>query len=360
VTDTHASDPTATDRAACDPATTDPAPLAVRAAPPAHVPLPGPQLGLTWRPATTDDAPAVTALKVRAQEADALPYRSAEAEVAEELAVQWRDLRLDTLVGLDADGTVRAWAHADTAPGDERVVRAFVEGTVDPVWRGRGIGTALVAWSQGRARQLLAASGKELPARIATYCDDATPGVARLYEAAGFAPIRYYTHMRRPLDVPLPDVPQVDGLRVVPWQESFDDAVRRAHNEVFADHWGSEPRTPEQWRQARAMFAATWSFVALDDADHVVGYAVSGRYEEDWPAAGYPSGFTELLGVRRTWRGRRVAVALLATVMRAYADDGMRYAELEVDTENPSGAHGLYAALGYEVAHSSTMLTIEL
>lgn len=335
-------------------------PLAVRAAPPAELPFPAPELGLSWRSATAADAEAVTALRVRAQEADGLPYRASVPETAEELAAPWRDLGRDTLVGLDADGTPRAWAHVDSAPGDQRVVRAFVEGTVDPAWRGRGVGTALVAWSQARARQVLAASGKELPARIATFADDSTPAVAAVYAAAGFRPIRYYSEMRRPLDVPLPEVPQVEGVRVVPWDPRWDDAVRVAHNDVFADHWGSEPRTPEQWAQARSMFAPEWSFVALDDTDRVAGYAVSGRYEQDWPAAGFTSGYTELLGVRREWRGRRLAIALLATVMRAYAADGIQYAELDVDTENPSGAHGLYAALGYEVAHSSTMLSIEL
>lgn len=336
------------------------APLTVRAAAPARVPLPTSAAGLVWRATTVDDVALLTDLRVRAQEADGLHYRTSADEVAEELERAWRDLAQDTLVGVDAQGVARAWAQVDTAPGDERVVRAFVDGTVDPAWRGRGLGTALVAWQEARARQLLAASGKDLPARIAAYTDDATPAVARLYEDAGFTPIRFYTHMRRDVTGDLPDVPRVDGVRVLPWTADVDDAVRVAHNEVFADHWGSEPRTPEQWRAARTMFAAPWSFVALDETDQVVGYAVSGRYEEDWPAAGYPSGYTELLGVRRPWRGRGVAVALLATVMRAYAADGMRYAELEVDTANPSGAHGIYASLGYEVAHSSTMLTIEL
>ena len=75
---------------------------------------------------------------------------------------------------------------------------------------------------------------------------------------------------------------------------------------------------------------------------------------------GYNAGYTDLLGVRRAWRGRRLAGALLGAAMAAYRADGMEYAELGVDTANPSGAHRLYAGLGYVVFHSSTMYAIEL
>jgi mycothiol synthase len=132
------------------------------------------------------------------------------------------------------------------------------------------------------------------------------------------------------------------------------------------------------------MYAPEWSFVVVDptpdvdtlladpatDAETaaalrageplVVGYHVASRYTEDFAVRGYPFGYTDILGVRRAYRGRKVAVALLSAGMRAFASDGMAAAALDVDTQNPSGAHGLYASLGYTKRHGSRLLTIEL
>lgn len=341
--------------------TTAPAPIAVRAAAPSEPPRPPAALGLTWRPLTQDDAPELFALVAAIEEADALPFRRSLDEVVEMFEGDWKDHARDTLVGLDPGGSMRAYAQATTAPGDVTLVRAFLTGGVHPQWRGRGVGRAVVAWLEGRGRQLLAQSGKDVPARLAAYLEDAAPAAARVYAHAGFTPIRYFSEMRRPLLDGVPDAAELDGLTITAWTPELDEAVRLAHNDTFADHWGSQPRSPEEWAHGRSMFAPTWSFVALDRATgEVAGYLLSGRYEQDWAVAGYPSGYTELLGVRRAWRGRGVAVALLTTAMRAYAEDGMHYAELGVDTENPSGAHGLYASLGYEVFQGSSMWTIEL
>ena len=364
------------------------APISERAAPPAALPVPLFD-GLTWRPLTVEDAPALFRLVSAVEEHDRHPYRTSLEETEEIFEGGWRDLSRDTLAGIDADGEPRAYASIDTRPGDTTVVRSFVQGAVHPQWRGRGIGRQVIAWSTGRARQLLAASGKEVPGRIAAYVqDDDEPG-RRLLEAAGYTANRFYSNLRRDLQLPVPEVTLGEGLRLVPWSPELDEATRLAHNDAFRDHWGSEPATPESWVHGRSMFAPEWSMLVVDDspaaagpdgvapradtetgasAPHahagdgpvVAGYLMSGRYEHDWPVQGYSSGYTETLGVRRAYRGRKIAVALLSASMAAYKADGVQFAELDVDTANPSGAHGLYASLGYEKKDGSRMYSIEL
>lgn len=345
--------------------------------------------GLTWRPATRDDAGALLELRNTVAQADGEPYRESLEELREILGAPWQHLGTDSVLGLDDAGALRAYGYVETMPGDTTRVRAFLWGAVHPVRRGEGIGRELFAWQEARARQMLAESGKELPARLAGFLEDTAPAAkVRLYERAGFTPRRFYSDLERDLrDLdahPLPAVGLDDGLLLLPLDDEHDEPARLAHNDAFRDHWGSEPQTAEQWRSGRATYAPEWSFVVVDpqpdvaalladphtDADTsaalrageplVVGYHVAARYEADFPVRGHPFGYTDILGVRRAYRGRKVAVALLAAGMRAFAADGMAAAALDVDTQNPSGAHGLYASLGYRKRHGSRLLTIEL
>lgn len=336
-----------------------PEPLAVRADPPSVLEVPPAHLELSWRPLQPGDVDALHGLLAVVEEADATPARTSREELVETLAEPWRDLQRDSLGGFDHDGALRAYGLVTVRPGDERTVRAFLRGSVDPAWRGRGIGRAVLAWMEGRGRQMLAESGKDLPGRLAVYVDEEARDHRRLYAAAGFSPVRWYTQMRRDLSAPPPDV-VVEGVRVEPWRPDLDEAVRLAHNDAFADHWGSEPRSAQDWQRHGAHFAPGWSFVALDDGGAVVGYTMSGRYELDWPVVGFTFGYSDLLGVRPAWRGRGVAVALLARAMAAFRDDGMAYAVLGVDTANPTGAHGLYERLGYEPFHGEVLYSVEI
>jgi len=59
------------------------------------------------------------------------------------------------------------------------------------------------------------------------------------------------------------------------------------------------------------------------------------------------------LGTRRPWRKRGIAATLMCESMRAFKAAGLDYAGLGVDTENPTGALGLYERLGFTVIKRS-------
>ena len=363
-----------------------PAPIAERAAAPATPQLPTAG-DLTWRAWARDDVPALGTLLRTVQEADGRDWFTSADEIAESFDAPVFDASADTLVGTDADGMLRAYAQVERFPTDGATrLRVSVSGGVHPTHRGRGIGTELLDWATGRARHALAALGGDprldvLPARISAHIEDSDPAERRdLLRAGGFEPVRYYANLLRDLSVPVSAVGLEPPLRLLPWSETLDDATRLARNDAFRDHWGSQPRTPESWRAYRSSFAPEWSFVVVDESvryqgseqeqpgdatvapgtPYVVGLHLAARYEHDWESQGYTAGYTDLLGVRRDYRGRRIAVALLTHAMRVFADAGMQQAELDVDTDNPTGATGLYARLGFTKSDGSTLFTIEL
>ncbi|WP_127571986.1 GNAT family N-acetyltransferase [Georgenia faecalis] len=321
--------------------------------------LPSTALGLTWRPITPDDVPAWHELVRAIEDVDDPGERYTAEDLRDQLTDgSWKDPSADTLMGVDADGVPRAFGHVEVRPGDTRAVRAFCWGGVHPQWRGRGIGREVLAWQERRGREKIAAAGKDVPSRILVHADEHVGTQRRLLEAAGFRLVRWYLEMTRPLDDahPAPDVALDGGLRLVPYTDDLSERVRHAHNEAFADHWGSEPRSHEDWERASVggrAFRPQWSFVVLD-GDEVAGYTLASAYEQDWAAQGYRSGWTDALGVRRAWRRRGIAPALLAASMRAFRADGMERADLAVDAENPSGALRLYTGLGFTAARRST------
>ncbi len=69
--------------------------------------------------------------------------------------------------------------------------------------------------------------------------------------------------------------------------------------------------------------------------------------EADWEATGVREGWVGQLGVRRAWRRRGLATALLVRSMEAFRAAGLEAATLGVDTENPTGALGIYERVGF-------------
>jgi len=58
------------------------------------------------------------------------------------------------------------------------------------------------------------------------------------------------------------------------------------------------------------------------------------------------SGLVDEFGVRPAWRRRGIGRALLLEAFRAMHDRGLKAIELTVDSDNASGALGVYAEVG--------------
>ena len=127
------------------------------------------------------------------------------------------------------------------------------------------------------------------------------------------------------------------------------DLLWQASNEAFRDHWGfSEPDDKDyaEWRNSRWFQPQLWQ-VAWD-GDEVVGQVqnfIDTLENQDYKRQ---RGYTEGISVRRPWRGRGVAKALIVRSMYMHKALGMTEVALGVDTNNPNGALKLYESLGYK------------
>lgn len=344
--------------------------------------------GLSWRPLQRGDELALRTLANQVLEGYGVSSRWSDEEAVEFIESPWRNVARNSLVGLDADGVPRAYGYVFLPPGDTTQVRVLIGGGVHPERTGEGIGRELLAWLTARGRQAVAEAGRDLPAVLRSVVDDDAPDtVHHLLQRAGFTARRFYSELARDLtrldEQPLPEPELTGSLRLAPWSDELDEPARLAHNDAFRDHWGSQPMTVEMWAETSG-FAPEWSYVVVDDEPDVesllaspdtdpetaaalraglplvVGYQAAEHYEDSFAVRGYTFGYTGILGVRRAYRGKGIAVAALTAGMRAFAAAGLQYALLDVDTENPTGAYGLYSSLGYTKVGGHRAYLIEL
>jgi mycothiol synthase len=309
---------------------------------------------LRWRPAGTADLDAWAALIARTAAVEKPVWFERRADLEQILASTKNPAAENSILGFDDGGVARAYARiTKNRDGDQ----ALGFGCVDPGWQGTGIGTGLLGWMEARTRQRFAEDGIDGSSpRLRLFMEQQHTHQASLFEDSGYRIVRYFNEMHRPLDAGFPDVPLEDGLELVGFGPELHEPVRQAHNDAFRDHWGSEPRDEEGWGfvvndpQARPDLSAV---VVEKESGTVAGYQIASHDAGNAALRGFSEGYTDLLGVRREFRGRGIARALLADAMKRFAAAGMDKASLDVDSENPTGALALYTRMGYTVVNRS-------
>jgi mycothiol synthase len=303
-------------------------------------------MAIELRPIRADDLAAVHALLRRIEVHDRVPFATPREDLDHWLEEPHFDLATDGRVVEDG-GAIVAWGRIWHHPSGVRQERAHVFGGVAPDRRGRGIGTALLAWQIAHATALLERCSAELPRFVRAQAYDFEESAIRLYERAGLAWARNGDEMLRDL-ADLAAVPSVPGVTIVSWDPARADDARVAQNDAFADHWGSTPHDLESWRHFLVSPGVRLDLSRLAlEAGRIVGVCINGHFPGDEAVSGRREGWILNVSVPRSHRGRGIATALIADSLVEFARCGMTHSSLGVDTDNPTGAYRLYERLGY-------------
>jgi len=316
---------------------------------------------LTLRPLGTDDIPLLAAHLAAVEAVDATGEHYSEEDLVEEFANPDIEVGKD-IVGAFDPSTGSGGTREDLVgyfavyprSTDDVFQKVHLEGSVNPVRRGQGIGTCLVEAMLARADEVHTEKHPDRPARYSLSGLAANSAQAELLAGFGMVPERWSFVMRTRLDeVPAaPDLP--DGLSLVTWTPELDSAMHEAHNAAFVDHPHFTPWTDVMWKQwvtDSRNFRPALSLLVVEDTapDRVVAYVQSNEFDAYFAATGRREAYVAKVGTRREHRGRGIAGALLAHSLALYQQAGFDEASLDVDSENPTGALGIYERAGFEV-----------
>ncbi|WP_200958030.1 GNAT family N-acetyltransferase [Nocardioides sp. Soil805] len=267
----------------------------------------------------------------------------------------------------DADGTIRAWGSVhDRAEGRMLFVHVVDRSLDDDT--AVACSDVLVEWAQAQARAVGEQRGLDVQ-QIDTGAFEGDERQHRFLEDAGFTKVRTWWQMSRAVTpdeaglVPAPESWERRGVRfrLVGREDDGmpDESCLRAVHDVlegaFTDHFNSAEETFDEFihrlrEDPGHRWDHWWLAELLDDPEspEPVG-ALVGTVSDG--GEGPDGSYVSYLGVLETARGRGVATGLLRTIIADAAARGRDRVGLEVDADSPTGADGLYVAMGWSTRY---------
>jgi mycothiol synthase len=270
----------------------------------------------------------------------------------------------DTIVLAEAGDRVVAFVRVfdfGRAPDEGR--QLMHSGHVDPAWRDRGIGTALLAAAHRELLRIRAIQPDPAGTTAGFHCwvFDRNVSTHRFIEAQGYRSLRYVIEMARSLEN-LPEIDLPAGLTTRPVTEADRLSVVRALDAAMHDHRGWPAMNDRMllefvnhpMRGQLNVWQVAWA------GERVIGGVLGFIDEAENEARGRLRGWTESIFTVRDWRNRGVASAMLARSLRYMRDRGMTEAGLTVDTDSPTGAVSLYERHGFRETERLTVFRQDL
>ena len=194
-------------------------------------------------------------------------------------------------------------------------------GFVHPEWRRRGIGRAMLGHDEARLREIAAEHADVTPKIFRSEGIETDVGNGVLMRGAGYQSARYWFDMVAPTLDGLEAAPLPDGLEVRAVTRDQYRALWDAMSEAFRDEWGHTEPTEEDWDRFQAdpenddprYWRIGW------DGDEVAGVIMTTVPVVENEEFGRRRVYVASVSVRRPWRRRGLARALLSAVARRRA-----------------------------------------
>jgi ribosomal protein S18 acetylase RimI-like enzyme len=283
----------------------------------------------------------------------------------QEYVAEWTapvtNLESDTRVAVTPEGkivgVIEVW---NTAPP---YVLNWVWARVHPEYEGHGIGTALMLWAEGRAREFIALAAPDTRVVLRAGEDPSNLAAKALFESLDIPLVRHSFTMEVEHREPpaAPDIPEGIVIRPMVAPDEYEE-IHRLDMEAFRDHWGFVERPFDvtfnqmmHFIRERGTHDPSLWFVAMD-GDRMAGISTCDLEARGDALAGY----VDTLAVRREYRHRGIGLALLLHSFGELYRRGQHKVQLGVDAFNLTGALRLYRKAGMDVIRQFDIYEKEL
>ena len=295
---------------------------------------------------TLDDIAALTQLLITYD----IAMFGASDLTEERVRANWQSshahLETDSWGVFTPDGKLVAAAEVD----NQAYIVFFPFACVHPDYTGRGIGTYLLHLMEQWIVDHMHLAPENTRIISGAGVSNKNSAAQQLFEHEGYSIIRRFWNMEIEIHEP-PSPPQwAEGITVRTFVRGQDDrAVFEMIEGAFQDHWGHIPQNFGFWehdRLNRPGFDPTLWFLA-SEGERIVGSALCSYTRKP------ERGRVNQLGVLRSWRHKGVGMALLLHAFNEFYRRGTRLVELNVDSQNLTGAVRLYERAGMHVAREN-------
>jgi mycothiol synthase len=272
---------------------------------------------------------------------------------------------------LDKTHDIRLWEDASGQlvgmgrlwiPSTGEVIDGFLGFRVHPTARGGDLEKQIVAWGEGRMREVSQERGVQVKLRSGTRADQSDR--ITILESCGFKADRYFFTMQRALKasvepllcepIPEPQLPEGFTLRQTKGEQDTEAWVEM-YNQTFIDHWNHHDLTVERANHflSDPNYRPELDLIAVAPDGMFAAFCYCEISPEENARKGRHEGWITSLGTRRGFRRMGLGRAMLLSGMQRLQAAGVEIAKLGVDAENPSGALRLYESVGFQKAYTN-------